>query len=122
MTVQTLENTPVSARVAVDALTGEVGFWAGVEVGEHRYGGREFHLGRRELGHVHAFEGECFADIPLPRAVRDELIAAGRAKPHHVLPDSGWTTVPIHTLADLRNVVEILRSSYDRASQKERRF
>jgi luciferase-like monooxygenase len=118
MTVQTLENTPVSSQVAVDALLGEVGFWTGVEVGEHRFGGQAFHLGRRELGHVHALPGRCFADIPLPRGVRDELVAAGRGQPHHVLPDSGWLTVPIETVADLRNAVEIFRLSYDRASRK----
>jgi hypothetical protein len=119
MTVETLENTPVSSRVAVDALLGEVGFWKDVVIGDHRFGGQAFYLGRRELGHVHAFERGCFADIPLPRVVRDELVAAGRARPHHVLPDSGWTTVPIDTLGDLRNVVEILRSSYERVSRKK---
>ena len=73
MTVQTLESTPVSSQVAVDALTSEVGSWPGVEVGEHRFGGQAFHLGRRELGHVHALPGACFADIPLPRSVRDTV-------------------------------------------------
>jgi hypothetical protein len=122
MTVPTLENTPISARVAVDALVGEVGFWAGVEVSDHRFGGQAFHLGRRELGHLHALaHGGCFADLPMPRSVRDELIAAGRAQPHHVLPDSGWLTVPIWTVADLRNAVEVFRLSYERAAAKTAR-
>jgi len=47
--------------------------------------------------------------------VRDELIAAGRARPHHVLPDSGWVTVPMRTTAEIANVIELFRQNYERA-------
>ena len=67
--------------------------WPGVTERPHRFGGIQFSLGERELGHLH---GDSMADLPFTRAVRDELIAAGRARPHHVLPDSGWGT-PEHT-------------------------
>lgn len=50
---------------------------------------------REEMGHVH---GDRLADLPLPRKLRDELIAAGQAEPHHVLPNTGqvscWMTGP----------------------------
>jgi len=33
--------------------------------------------------------GDRLADLPLPpRRIHDEVIAAGRAHPHHVLPDT----------------------------------
>jgi hypothetical protein len=120
MSVQALENTELSGGVAVDALVGEVGNWSGVEVAtEPRFGGPAFQLGRRQLGHLHdAGDRGAFADIPLPRALRDELIAAGRARPHSAMPDSGWLTVPVRTAADLVGAVEVFRLAYERARRK----
>lgn len=123
MTVQALENTRLSGSVAVGALVGEVGNWDGVEVApEPRFGGPMFQLGRRQLGHLHdAGERGAFADIPLPRALRDELIADGRARQHSAMPDSGWLTVPVRTAADLAGAVEVFRLAYDRARRKSSR-
>src|SRR3989442_368238 len=72
--------------------------WSGVTAQPHRFGGTEYRLGRREIGHVH---GDHLVDIPFPKKVRNELVAAGRAEPHHVLPESGWVSIylkqsPIH--------------------------
>jgi hypothetical protein len=78
----------------------------------HRFGGIEFKLGRRELGHLH---GDRMADLPFPRRVRDELIAAGRAEVHHALPDSGWVTRRVHGPEDVEAVVELFRLAYERA-------
>src|SRR5947209_12556911 len=92
--------------------------WPGVEAAPHRFGGVEFRLGRRELGHLH---GERIADLPFPRRVRDELIAAGRARPHHVLPESGWVTVPVGGEQGVQNVIELFRLAYERADGARRR-
>ena len=123
MNTQALENTELSGAVAVDALVGEVVHWEGIEVvPEPRFGGPAFQLGRRQLGHLHdAGERGAFADIPLPRMLRDELIAAGRARPHSAMPDSGWLTVPVRTAADLAGAVEVFRLAYDRARRKSER-
>jgi hypothetical protein len=120
MIVQGLEDMELDGSVAVDALVGEVGNWAGVEVvPEPRFGGSAFQFGRRQLGHLHDAGGRgAFADIPLPRAIRDELIAAGRARPHSAMPDSGWLSVPVRTAADLAGAVEVFRIAYERAHRK----
>jgi len=78
----------------------------------HRFGGIEFRLGRRELGHLH---GDRMADLPLPRRLRDELVAAGRAEPHHVLPDSGWVTRRVRGPEDVQAIVGLFALSYERA-------
>jgi Luciferase len=101
--------SPAEAREIVRAA---VGSWEGVTTHEHRFGGAEFRHGRRELGHLHA----TIADLPFPRRVRDELIAASRARPHHVLPQSGWVTVPMRTAAEISNVIELFRQNYERAT------
>jgi Luciferase len=119
MTYEISGEALVSARGSVDLLVEEVGSWPGVEVGvEPRFGGPIFHLGRRQLGHLHEGARESHADVPLPRRVRDELIAEGRARPHSAMPDSGWLTVPIRTVSDLRGAIEVFRLSYERASRK----
>jgi len=106
-TRQPLNETRAAARIS--AL---VGSWPDVEVGAHRFGGVEFHLGRRELGHLH---GDSHADIAFPRKVRDELVAAGRALPHRAIPDSGWISVRIDGEDGVERAVELLRMAYDRA-------
>ena len=64
--------------------------WPGVTAGPHRFGGTEYRLGKRELGHVH---GDYLIDIPFPKRVRNELVSAGLAEPHHVLPLTIWRRV-----------------------------
>ena len=89
----------------------EVGSWDGVTMATHRYGGIEFRLGRRELGHLH---GSRLADLPFPVPIRKELVASGRAEPHHILPDSGWVSRWIREEADAAAVIELFRMNYER--------
>ncbi len=105
-------NTSTGARIAATVES-----WPGVESAPHRFGGVEFRLGRRELGHLH---GDRIADLPFPRRVRDQLIAEGRARAHHVLPDSGWVTVSIRSGDDVEPTIELFRMAYDRAAGARR--
>jgi Family of unknown function (DUF5519) len=98
-------------------ITETVESWPGVESAPHRFGGTEFRLGRRELGHLH---GDRIADLPFPRRVRDQLIAEGRARAHHILPDSGWVTVSIRSDAEAESAVGLFRMAYERAQNARR--
>ncbi len=109
-----VEPTSTRARRIAD----EVLSWPGVEAAPHRFGGTEFVVGRREVGHLH---GDTVADIPFPRRVRDELVAAGRAEPHHWLPDTGWVTFRMRGDEDVAEAIALLRLSYDRAAEAARR-
>jgi hypothetical protein len=93
-------------------IAAEVSAWPSVEARSHRFGGLEFSVGRRELGHLH---GSGLADLPFTRRLRDELIAQGRIVQHHVLPDSGWGTRFIRDEADADAVVELFRLQHERA-------
>ena len=101
-----------------DQIAGTVRSWPGVEAAPHRFGGVEFRLGRRELGHL---RGDRIADLPFPRRVRDQLIAEGRARPHHVLQDLDpahpWITVSIHSPDEAERAVELFRMAYERATR-----
>jgi hypothetical protein len=99
------------ARKRIDAaLQG----WSGITAQLHRFGGTEYRLGRREIGHVH---GDRVVDIPFPRKVRDELVASGRAEPHHVLPESGWVSIYLRQASDVDRAIELLRLSFEIANQ-----
>src|ERR1051325_10225659 len=89
----------------------EVGSWDGVTTHPHRFGGVEFRVGRRELGHLH---GSRLADLPFPVRVRDALIAAGQAERHHVLPESGWVSRRIRDARDVPVVIQLFRMNYER--------
>ena len=89
--------------------------WAGLEAQPHRFGGTEYRLGRREIGHVH---GDYLVDIPFPKEVRNSLVAAGRAEPHHILPQSGWVSIYMKQPADVERAIELLRYSFEIAKEK----
>jgi hypothetical protein len=97
----------------------EVMSWPGLSRHAHRFGGTEYRMGAREIGHIH---GQSLVDVPLPRRIRDELVAGGLARPHHVLPESGWVSLPLKTMDAAANAVSLLRQSYDLArAQREKR-
>ena len=86
--------------------------WDEVEIRPHRYGGHEFRLGKRELGHIH---GDALVDIPFPKAVRNEVVAAGQAEPHHILPNSGWVSLFLKSDEDVERAIGLLERSLELA-------
>jgi Family of unknown function (DUF5519) len=97
-------------------IRAEVASWDGVTVHPHRFGGVEFRLGKREIGHLHGEPGgPQLADLPFPRRIRDMLVETGRAHPHHVLPESGWVSLPIRLEEDAMEAVQLFRLGYERA-------
>jgi hypothetical protein len=96
----------------VAALTARLLTWPGVSAVPHRFGGVEFRYGNREIGHVH---GSRLADVPLPRAVRDQVVADGRAQPHTVMPFSGWVSFPITGQQDLPALLGLFQIAYETA-------
>jgi hypothetical protein len=83
--------------------------WDGMEAHPHRFGGTEFRIGKREIGHIH---GDSLVDIPFPKKVRDEIVAVGKAQPHHILPDSGWVSFYLKQDEDVGRAIQLLHRSY----------
>lgn len=104
-----METPSLSAAVRRELLA-----HTGVTEGSHRFDrGAVFHLGRRELGHLH---GEHTADIPLPPHIRDALLAEGRIAPEHVVADSDWISRRADSPGDVAQIVELFRISYEHAA------
>jgi hypothetical protein len=97
-------------------ITEAVISWAGMTSQPHRFGGVEYVIGRREIGHIH---GDSLVDIPFPKKVRDQIVAAGRAQPHHILPDSGWISLYLRQEPDVEQAIALLEESYRIAIQQK---
>jgi hypothetical protein len=102
--------TPAEIRTQIDA---QLTSWPGITTGPGRFGAITFSFMNREVGHIH---GTSHADLPLPKPLRNELIGQGRAEPHHVLPQSGWVTVP---LKDAEAVLAVFKLNYELIAKKK---
>jgi hypothetical protein len=106
-----------------DKVQQELLSWPGVTMHDHRFGGIEFRVNGREMGHMH---GNQLADLPFPKDVGRKLIEEGRASPHHVLPESGWISYYINGNDSVYDVIELFRMQYDRMTsyvkKKERDY
>ena len=100
-------------REVFEKVKTELMSWPGITSQSHRFGGTEFRVNGREMGHMH---GGRFADLPFPMTIRNELARDGRALPHHVLPNSGWVTFLINEEADITSLINLFRIQYERLS------
>jgi hypothetical protein len=73
----------------LESIKKELLTWPYVTAEPHRFGGIEFRINKREMGHIH---GDHLADLPYPMQIRNELINSGRVSPHHVMPQLGWVS------------------------------
>jgi hypothetical protein len=104
---------------ASETIRTAVGLWPGISEAPGNFGAIDFKLGEREIGHLH---GDTLLDVPFPRRVRDELVSAGEAEPHHVMPESGWVSFRIRKVGDAEHAVALLKRSYDLITEQlERR-
>ena len=106
----------MSVKGAQDRITKAVTAWEGVSVKPHRFGGVEYAIGKREIGHIH---GDHLVDIPFPKKVRDEIVAAGHAGPHHVLPETGWVSFYLREEDDVEKAIALLRENFEIAMKQK---
>ena len=97
-------------------IESEVGGWSGVETRAHRFGGIEFRVNGHEIGHLH---GGRMVDLPFPVRMREELVGAGKAQVHHVLPQTGWVSYRIRQPEDVEGALELFRKNYERLTARK---
>ena len=106
----------MSIKGAQASITKTVTAWDGVSAAPHRFGGVEYVIGKREIGHIH---GDHMVDIPFPKKIRDEIVAAGRAQPHHILPETGWVSFYLRQDNDVEQAITLLHESYEIAQKQK---
>lgn len=103
-----------------EKISGEVTGWTGVEKRPHRFAGVEYRVNGHEIGHLHGEGFPALADLPFPVRVRKELVEAGKAQVHHVLPRTGWVSYRIRGEEDVEGALELFRMNYERLTAREK--
>jgi hypothetical protein len=99
-------------QTASEQITEEVTSWPGVTAGPGSRGEFAFHLGPREIGHLH---GDHAAHFGFSKDVWTELFEHGRITEHPVFPGKvGPAARQIATQEDVADVIALLRLKYDR--------
>ena len=100
----------------LEKIKKEILSWPNVTAEQHKFGGVEFRLNKREMGHIH---GDRLADLPFPMKTRNELVSSGRASPHHVMPQSGWVSYWIKKgEEDVSAIIGLFRLRYEQLKPK----
>lgn len=110
----TVVRRPDTAR-AMHTLEAEALDWPGVTSGTHRFGGTELRVGDKEIGHLH---GHGLLDILFTRTLRDEIVEAKLARPHHIFPQSAWISFDVKSAEDVPQALMLLRRNYERLLEK----
>ena len=97
----------------LDEVEREVLGWPGVDKEAGRISSTVYRFGRREIGHVHR---DRVFDVPVPRDIRERLLAQGRARPHRA-GSKGYVSHPMRDTEDLSAVIGLLRANYERAKK-----
>ena len=106
----------MSMSIILEKIKKELLSWPGVTAEQHKFGGIEFRLNKREMGHIH---GDRLADLPFPMKTRDNLVNSGRAFPHHVMPQSGWVSYWIEKgEEDVEAIIGLFRLRYEQLKSK----
>lgn len=93
----------------------EIISWPGVTSNPYHFGGIEFRVNKRDMGHIH---GEKLADLPFPIEIRKDLIASGKALPHIIYPESMWVSYLIRSKEDGPKIVDLFWLQYERLRRK----
>src|SRR5215831_11230115 len=106
----------MSMSTVLDSIKKEILSWPDVLSEPHRFGGLEFRVNKREMGHIHR---DKLADLPFPMETRNKLVNSGRVSPHHVLPESGWVSYRIKGEKDIPAVIDLFKMRYDYLRPKQ---
>jgi MFS family permease len=94
-------DTPITEKIKKEILS-----WPGVTSNPYHFGGVEFRINKRDMGHIH---GEKLADLPFPIEITRELIASGKVLPHIIYPESMWVSYFIRNEEDAPKIVDLFR-------------
>ena len=110
-------------------IKSEIMSWPGVTSQPHAFGGIDFRIGPKEIGHLH---GENIVDLPLPPNIfltnsynKNKLMAPpkqGREEvegslPHDTYPECKWINYWIKGEDDVPQVIALFRLQYDRLTK-----
>jgi hypothetical protein len=99
----------------IDEIEAEVLLWNNTSTSIHKFGGIQFDLEKKEIGHIHS---NGLLDILFNRQTKDLLIKEGRVTEHHTFKNSGWVSFYIRNVEDKGYALELLSCSYNKIEVK----
>ncbi len=93
----------------IDDLENEVLNWKGVTSNLHKFGGIQFNVRAKEIGHLH---GNGMVDILFNKKTRHQLLQTGWAREHHTFKNSGWISFLIKNKNDKAIALALLQQAY----------
>lgn len=90
-------------------LEGEVLRWRGTTLSIHKYGGLQFNVHNKEIGHLHS---NGLLDVVYSRKIKTMLMKEGRVSHHHLFEKSGWISFYVHSPEDQDYAIKLLMLSY----------
>lgn len=94
----------------MDNICAEIQQWPGITSHPHKYGGIQFDLKHKELGHIH---GNGLLDMPFSRQMKTALMQEGYVEEHHIFKNTGWISFYIRTRQDMEYALYLLRLGYN---------
>jgi hypothetical protein len=94
----------------VDEIEEEVLSWQDTSIHFHKYGGIQFDIAKKEIGHIH---GNGLVDVLFSKEVKMQYLQTSRVQEHHVFKNSGWVSLWVRSGEDRQLAVEMLRRSYE---------
>ncbi|SRR5258706_73314 len=101
----------------LDEIENEVLSWKKTSAHLHKFGGIQFNLNGKEIGHIHS---NGLLDILFSKEVKMQFVKEGRVNEHHIFKNSGWISFYIRTIDDKNLAIELLRRSYIKKMRSER--
>lgn len=92
-----------------DSIEEEIRSWKDTTVTLHKYGGLQFNVHKKEIGHLHS---NGLLDLLYSRKIKKMLIEEGRVSDHHIFKKSGWISFYIVSPEDKDYAIKLLMLSY----------
>jgi len=93
----------------MDKIEREISSWPGIYMTSHKYGGMQFNINKKEIGHIH---GSGILDILFSRSIKQTLISREIALEHHSFKNSGWVSFYIQKSEDVTTALKLFEWGY----------
>jgi len=98
----------------IDTIHDEVLSWDGIKECRHKYGGMQFDCYGKEIGHIH---GNGILDILFSKKIKEQLLAEGKIKDHHIFANTGWISFYITKKEDAAYAIKLLGLSWSKINK-----
>ncbi|WP_233524462.1 luciferase domain-containing protein [Mucilaginibacter conchicola] len=103
--------------IVIDDIEAEVGHWPDIVIHTHKYGGLQFDIYGKELGHIHS---NGLLDMPFSKAIKQQLMADDRrVNDHHSFINSGWISFYMNHTDDKILAIQLFKINYQRLKKHE---